>query len=103
SWLKYASLCRRAGRLAMSNRTLVMLLGVDPSTNPDVPLPCTHPQVTFAYIKHTWKSNHKQNALNQLLNFVNVSLVSQEYRNMNNGGPSSEITKLLSRYGYIMF
>ncbi|CAL1276555.1 unnamed protein product [Larinioides sclopetarius] len=96
SWLKYASLCRRAGRLAMSNRTLVMLLGADPSANPDVALPCTHPQVTFAYIKHMWKSNHKQNAFNQLLNFVNVSLVSQEYRNMNNGGPS-EITKLLSR------
>ncbi|CAL1276558.1 unnamed protein product [Larinioides sclopetarius] len=81
---------------AMSNRTLVMLLGADPSANPDVALPCTHPQVTFAYIKHMWKSNHKQNAFNQLLNFVNVSLVSQEYRNMNNGGPS-EITKLLSR------
>ncbi|XP_035228341.1 serine/threonine-protein kinase mTOR-like [Stegodyphus dumicola] len=97
SWLKYASLCRRAGRLALSNRTLVMLLGVDPSTRPDLPLPCTYPQVTFAYIKHMWKSNQKQSAFHHLQHFVNVSLASQEFKNMNNGNPSLEITKLLSK------
>ncbi|KAG8190056.1 hypothetical protein JTE90_023028 [Oedothorax gibbosus] len=97
SWLKYASLCRRAGRLALSNRTLVMLLGVDPASYPNAILPCTHPQVTFAYIKHMWKSNHKQNAFKQLQTFVNVSLASQEYKNMNNGSYTTEISKLLSK------
>ncbi|GFS99108.1 hypothetical protein TNCV_822361 [Trichonephila clavipes] len=80
----------------MSNRTLVMLLGTDPAINPEIFLPFKHPLVTYAYIKHMWKSNQKQNAFNQLLNFVNVSLVSQEFKNMNNGGASPEITQLLS-------
>ncbi|XP_015906953.1 serine/threonine-protein kinase mTOR [Parasteatoda tepidariorum] len=98
SWLKYASLCRKAGRLALSHRTLVMLLGSDPSTNSQNMLPCNHPQVTFAYIKHMWKSNQKQNAFKHLQTFVNISLASQEYKNtMTNGNPPTEITKLLSK------
>lgn len=36
-----------------------MLLGADPSGKPDTLVPCTHPQVTFAYIKHLWKHNQK--------------------------------------------
>ncbi|XP_054720357.1 serine/threonine-protein kinase mTOR-like [Uloborus diversus] len=97
SWLKYASLCRRAGRLTLSNRTLVMLLGTDPATKPEEPLPCIHPQVTFAYIKHMWKSNKKTDAFLHLQTFVNTSLASQEYKNLANGAPSEELSKLLSR------
>ena len=61
SWLKYSSLCRKSGRLALSHKTLVMLLGSDPSKNTDQPLPTTYPQVTFAYMKHMWREGQKVN------------------------------------------
>ena len=59
SWLKYSSLCRKSGRLALSHKTLVTLLGTDPSKQADQPLPTTYPQVTFAYMKHMWNENKK--------------------------------------------
>jgi hypothetical protein len=46
TWLKYASLCRKNGNLMLCHKTLVMLLGIDPSqSSPDQPLPTQHPQV----------------------------------------------------------
>jgi hypothetical protein len=43
----------------ISEKMLVNLLGVDPTKNPTQPLPTNQPQVTFAYLKHMWKSNLK--------------------------------------------
>lgn len=54
----------------LSHKTLVMLLGYDPSLNPEQPLPCNQPQVTFAYAKHLWMSGKKQEAYQQLSNFL---------------------------------
>ena len=39
TWLKYSSLCRNSGRLPLAHRTLVAILGVDPSQNPEQMLP----------------------------------------------------------------
>ena len=44
---------------ALSHKTLVMLLGTDPSKHPDQPIPTTNPKVTFAYLKHMWKSSNR--------------------------------------------
>ncbi|XP_076166943.1 serine/threonine-protein kinase Tor isoform X1 [Ptiloglossa arizonensis] len=74
TWLKYASLCRKNGSLALCHKTLVMLLGSDPSLTPDQPLSTTHPQVTFAYCKHMWVANKREEAYSQLQNFVQTSL-----------------------------
>ena len=54
TWLKYSSLCRGSGRLHLSRRTLVEILGADPASNPDQPLSTEHPHATFAYCKHLW-------------------------------------------------
>lgn len=70
TWLKYASLCRKNGSLTLAHKTLVMLLGADPSDQPDVPLPYEHPQVTFAYCKLLWVEGSKDFALCQLQQFV---------------------------------
>ena len=59
TWLKYASLCSKNERLAISHKTLTMLLGMDPEETPDEPIPTHHPPVTFAYMKHMWKSGQK--------------------------------------------
>ncbi|KAG7259355.1 hypothetical protein CRUP_032805 [Coryphaenoides rupestris] len=70
TWLKYASLCGKSGRLALAHKTLVLLLGVDPSKQLDHPLPTTHPHVTYAYMKYMWKSTHKIEAFQHMQHFV---------------------------------
>lgn len=44
---------------ALAHKTLVLLLGVDPSKQLDHPLPTAHPHVTYAYMKYMWKSARK--------------------------------------------
>lgn len=98
TWLKYASLCQRAGRLALSHRTLVMLLGVDPTLQSDMPLPTARPQVTFAYIKHMWKSNQKENAFRQLHHFVQTALHPQNLHLLSpEDQQKTELYKLLAK------
>ncbi|KAJ7306353.1 hypothetical protein JRQ81_009696, partial [Phrynocephalus forsythii] len=70
TWLKYASLCGKSGRLALAHKTLVLLLGVDPSRQLDHPLPTVHPQVTYAYMKYMWKSARKIDAFQHMQHFV---------------------------------
>lgn len=94
TWLKYASLCRKSGSIKLSHKTLVMLLGTDPSESPDQPLPTNQPQVTFAYCKHLWMNNEHERAYKQLDRFVNTfsmqnNCTSEEMRD--------EIRRLLSR------
>lgn len=73
TWLKYASLCRKSGSLTLSHKTLVMLMGCDPSKQPDMPLPVQQPQVTFAYCKHLWVGTQRERALTQLQHFVDTN------------------------------
>ena len=70
TWLKFASLCRKSGRLHLSHKTLVSILGCDPSKNPaDQPVPSKdHPQATLAYCKHLWDSNGKNERERSLAN-----------------------------------
>uniref|UniRef100_A0A672YHX5 Serine/threonine-protein kinase TOR n=1 Tax=Sphaeramia orbicularis TaxID=375764 RepID=A0A672YHX5_9TELE len=70
TWLKYASLCGKSGRLALAHKTLVLLLGVDPSKQLDHPLPTAHPHVTYAYMKYMWKSTRKIDAFQHMQHFV---------------------------------
>lgn len=77
TWLKFASLCRKSGRLQLSHQTLVSILGCDPSKTPDQPLPSHHPQATLAYCKHLWDSNGKterERSLSSLHFFVRKEL-----------------------------
>ena len=44
----------------LAHRTLCTLMNADPSQfAPDVPLPATLPNVTFAYIKYLWHSGKR--------------------------------------------
>lgn len=70
TWLKYASLCRKSRQLKLSHKTLVMLLGCDPSQSPDQDLPFQQPHVTFAYTKHLWMDGKEQLAYDKLTRFV---------------------------------
>ena len=77
TWLKFASLCQESRRTNASSRILCMLMGKDPSKTPEDPLPMNYPQVTFAYIKHQWKSNNKQVAFKYLQDFISVASINQ--------------------------
>lgn len=70
TWLKFASLCRKSGAPRQAHRTLVMLLGTDPSQNRDMPLPTHEPRLTLAYAKHLWVAGDRQLAFDQLQRYV---------------------------------
>ncbi|KAI3919103.1 hypothetical protein MKW98_016656 [Papaver atlanticum] len=54
SWLKFASLCRKSGRISQARSTLVNLLQYDPETTlGDLPYHGP-PQVILAYLKYQW-------------------------------------------------
>ncbi|XP_075136061.1 serine/threonine-protein kinase mTOR isoform X5 [Leptodactylus fuscus] len=102
TWLKYASLCSKSGRLALSHKTLVMLLGVDPALESDQPLPTAHPQVTYAYMKYMWKSTRKApratqiEAFQHMQKFVsNVQLQAQHVAD--DPSHKQELQKLMAR------
>lgn len=99
TWLKYASLCRKSGRLGLSHKTLEMLMGVDPSKQPHKHLPTDMPMVTFAYIKHMWLCNQKQDSFTKLHLFIQQTLLQKEAHLQNSGDTAAltEIRKLLSR------
>ena len=102
SWLKYSSLCRKSGHLALSHKTLVMLLGSDPSKTPDQPLPTTYPQVTFAYMKYMFRSGQKEEAFQNLQHFVQTTLHQQALQSISpqDEQKRQELLKLLAR-GYL--
>ncbi|XP_072283025.1 serine/threonine-protein kinase mTOR isoform X8 [Pyxicephalus adspersus] len=102
TWLKYASLCSKSGRLALSHKTLVMLLGVDPALESDQPLPTAHPQVTYSYMKYMWKSTRKApratqiEAFQHMQKFVsNVQLQAQHVAD--DPQHKQELQKLMAR------
>uniref|UniRef100_A0A0K2TDA5 Serine/threonine-protein kinase TOR n=2 Tax=Lepeophtheirus salmonis TaxID=72036 RepID=A0A0K2TDA5_LEPSM len=104
TWLKYASLCRKSGRLQLSNKTLVTILGTDPAENSNSRLPTTHPRASFAYCKHLWASDLKERALLRLEEFVSQYLepliypMNQNPKNDEESGKEKrELNQLLAR------
>ncbi|XP_053376740.1 serine/threonine-protein kinase mTOR-like [Mercenaria mercenaria] len=99
TWLKYSSLCRKNGRLALSHKTLVMLLGVDPSKQPDQQIPTVNPKITFAYLKHMWKSNQRSEAYEKLQMFVQHSLQTRSLQLLSpeDVPQRTELNKLMAR------
>jgi len=73
--LKFASLCRKNGRLKLSYKTLVSLMGTEPDIEKD--LPTILPQVAYSFTKHLWAEGKKDVAFRQLKNFVGSTLIPQ--------------------------
>ncbi|XP_060595349.1 serine/threonine-protein kinase mTOR-like [Ruditapes philippinarum] len=99
TWLKYSSLCRKSGRLALSHKTLVMLLGMDPSKQPDQQIPTVNPKITFAYLKHMWKNNQRTDAYEKLQMFVKHSLQTRTLQLLSPEDVTqrTELNKLMAR------
>ncbi|CAL0314575.1 unnamed protein product [Lupinus luteus] len=54
TWLKFASLCRKNGRISQARSTLVKLLQYDPEISPENVRYHGPPQVMLAYLKYQW-------------------------------------------------
>ncbi|XP_054777757.1 serine/threonine-protein kinase TOR isoform X2 [Prosopis cineraria] len=54
TWLKFASLCRKNGRISQARSTLVKLLQYDPETSPENVRYHGPPQVMLAYLKYQY-------------------------------------------------
>lgn len=52
--IKFASLCRKSGRISQARSTLTKLLQFDPETTPDSVRYHGDPQVILAYLKYQW-------------------------------------------------
>lgn len=62
TWIKFASLCRKNGRISQARSTLVKLLQFDPEMTPVTVRYHGPPQVMLAYLKYQWSlgEDHKQ-------------------------------------------
>ncbi|KAL8541637.1 hypothetical protein ACS0TY_002778 [Phlomoides rotata] len=54
TWIKFASLCRKSGRISQARSTLIKLLQFDPETTPETVRYHGDPQVILAYLKYQW-------------------------------------------------
>ncbi|KAL3350426.1 hypothetical protein AABB24_023077 [Solanum stoloniferum] len=62
TWTKFASLCRKNGRISQARSTLIKLLQFDPKTTPATVRYHSPPQVMLAYLKYQWSlgEDHKR-------------------------------------------
>lgn len=66
-WIKFANLCRKSGRLGLSEKTLNLLLDDELPGQQASKAP---PQVVYAQLKYIWARGQKRDALNHLIDFT---------------------------------
>ncbi|VEU23256.1 DEKNAAC104384 [Brettanomyces naardenensis] len=66
-WIKFANLCRKGGRLGLSEKALNLLL--DEGT-PGQQASRAPPQVVYAQLKYIWARGQNKEALNHLIDFT---------------------------------
>ncbi|XP_019183667.1 PREDICTED: serine/threonine-protein kinase TOR isoform X1 [Ipomoea nil] len=60
TWIKFANLCRKSGRISQARSTLVKLLQFDPETSPETMRYHGPPQVMLAYLKYQYSLGEDQ-------------------------------------------
>ncbi|CAH9071216.1 unnamed protein product [Cuscuta epithymum] len=69
TWIKFANLCRKSGRISQARSTLVKLLQFDPETSPETVRYHSPPQVMLAYLKYQYslgEDHRRKEAFNKL-------------------------------------
>nr|XP_046918339.1 serine/threonine-protein kinase mTOR-like [Dermatophagoides farinae] len=71
AWLKFSKLCEKNHRLDLSFKTIVKLMGTNPTklVQQNHPLPITYPEVTLKFIDHLWNSGRYKRAYIELQRF----------------------------------
>ncbi|KAJ8330853.1 phosphatidylinositol kinase- protein kinase tor1 [Batrachochytrium dendrobatidis] len=70
-WVKFANLCRKSGRMNLSQKTLSRLLVVPSSDFMFTSFEENHPAVIYACMKHLWATGKRTQAFNQMKDFAN--------------------------------
>nr|XP_027196731.1 serine/threonine-protein kinase mTOR-like [Dermatophagoides pteronyssinus] len=71
AWLKFSKLCEKNHRLDLSFKTIVKLMGTNPTKliQQNHQLPITYPEVTLKFIEHLWNSGRYKRAYIELQRF----------------------------------
>lgn len=76
TWIKFANLCRKSGRMVLAEKTLNSLLGPDLNSSNEndvatgVVTPKAAPSVIYAHLKFMWASGAQMESLNYLRDFT---------------------------------
>ncbi|KAJ1381615.1 Tetratricopeptide-like helical domain superfamily [Sesbania bispinosa] len=74
TWLKFASLCRKSGRISQARSTLVKLLQYDPDISPENVRYHGPPQVMLAYLKYQWSLGEDSKRREAFIRLQNLAL-----------------------------
>ncbi|XP_057450319.1 serine/threonine-protein kinase TOR isoform X2 [Lotus japonicus] len=74
TWLKFASLCRKSGRICQARSTLVKLLQYDPESSPENVRYHGPPQVMLAYLKYQWSLGEDSKRREAFIRLQNLTM-----------------------------
>ncbi|CAJ1924927.1 unnamed protein product [Sphenostylis stenocarpa] len=74
TWLKFASLCRKSGRISQAKSTLVKLLQYDPEKSPENVRYHGHPQVMLAYLNYQWSLGEDSKRREAFIRLQNLAM-----------------------------
>ncbi|KAK7308127.1 hypothetical protein VNO77_41724 [Canavalia gladiata] len=74
TWLKFASLCRKSGRISQARSTLVKLLQYDPEISPENVRYHGPPQVMLAYLKYQWSLGEDSKRREAFIRLQNLAM-----------------------------
>jgi len=101
TWLKFASMNRKAGRESQAKRTLVRLLEYDPSEfsvgQEGFGAGSGRPLVMFAYCKHLWGVNSREEAFQRLQSLASELFAASYQREMEGSRLTKDDAKLVSK------
>ena len=101
TWLKFASMNRKAGRQSQAKRTLVRLLEYDPSEvsagQEGFGAGSGRPLVMFAYCKHLWGVNSREEAFQRLQSLASELFAASYQREMEGRRLAKDDAKLVSK------
>ncbi|RWR77912.1 serine/threonine-protein kinase TOR isoform X2 [Cinnamomum micranthum f. kanehirae] len=87
TWLKFASLCRKSGRISQARSTLVKLLQCDPES-PGISSFHGPPEVMLAYLKYQWFIGDDHKRKNAFCRLQELSIELAEMANISPGASS---------------
>lgn len=89
TWLKFASLCRKSGRISQAKSTLVKLLQYDPEKSPENVRYHGLPQVMLAYLKYQWSLGEDSKRREAFIRLQNLAMELSSAPNIQPVTPSS--------------
>ncbi|KAI8925792.1 armadillo-type protein [Entophlyctis helioformis] len=72
SWIKFSNLCRKSGRLTLSQKTLSSLLTEQNKDFTTISLSANPPAVVYGCLKHLWTAGNREHSFEQMKSFTSL-------------------------------